>query len=212
MKKKTRTFNIPAVIIFLTLGIFAGTVAAAVCAQDRSPTPYNGKQILILIGPHYGLPMLEAITPAIVNTLTEKGVSLDDIFVEFLDLHRHHGPLYRSNILALLNNKLKNRPIGLIIAINQGAVDFAAREGKDLLPGVPMLIPILERLPEWEGKPRKLITLTSRQDAEGTLGYALALFPKTKRVLLIMGKDDHEAPFLSPILKALDDLPKKLHI
>ncbi len=168
------------------------------------------KQVLILIGPQYGLPIAEAITPAMVSRLQEGGISLDDIYVEYLDVHRNDDEQHFANLLDLLQHKLRNSNIEIIIAVNQGAVDFIAREGKDLFPQAPMLIPILEKEPVWAGTPRPLITLVSRQDAEGTLRYALDLFPATKRVVLITGKDDHRAPFLEPIRAALAALPTEL--
>lgn len=186
--------------------------ALTVLARATNAASDRDQKILILMGPHYGLPMLEAIVPAMVSTLTENGFSLDDLLVEFLDVHRYRAPEHRATVLALLEHKIEEHDVGLIIAINQGAVDYVARDGRDLLPGVPMLIPILEDLPAWAGEPRQLITIESRQDATGTLRHALALFPRTERVLIIMGEDDHEAPFVKPILKALDDLPERLQV
>lgn len=147
--------------------------------------------------------MVDQLLPALKHDLKEGGISLDNIFVELLDLHRNSGLQYRVDLLTILKHKLNEREPDLIIAVNQGAVDFVARDAKDLFPGVPMLIPILEKYPEWEGEPRELITLTTRQDAEGTLGYALELFPETKRTVIIMGKDDHQAPFVEAVRAVL---------
>lgn len=170
------------------------------------------KQVLILVGPQYGLPMVQAITPVMVTALQESGFSLDDIFVEFLDIHRIANGEHADNVLTLLQHKLEGRDIGLIIAVNQGAVDFIAREGHHLSPDAPLLIPIREKDPTWAGTQRQVMVLSSRQDVDGTLQHALALFPSTKRVLIIMGQDDHEAPFLAPIHEALEALPRDLEV
>ncbi len=94
----------------------------------------------------------------------------------------------------------------MIIAINQGAVDFIAQEGRELFPDAPVLIPILEQDPSWFGKPRQTIQLLTRQDVQGTIQYAMNLFPKTKRVEIIMGKDDQAAPFVGTVQKTLSAL------
>lgn len=210
MTNKKRSILCMHAVAFFCLGLCAE--AAAATTEENVANPSDENQILVLVGAHYGLPMVDAITAAFVNALTAEGFSLNDIFVEFLDLHRNTGLQYRSDVLAMLEQKLRNKQVDFIMAVNQAAVDFVAREGKDLFPHAPVLIPILEDFPSWEGPVRQQILLSSRVDAKGTLGYALDLFPNTKRVLLIMGRDDHAAPFLDPILKALDERPNKLKI
>lgn len=196
----------------LVLGVFLAFSVAPASIGAATPGSGEEPQILIVIGPQYGLPMAEAITPALVSTFRAAGYSLDDIYVEFLDLHRNPGPEYRASVLAVLEGKLSDGGAGLVIAVNQGAVDFMAREGKSLLPGAPLLIPILEELPEWEREPRDIVALSSRQDAEGTLRHALELFPDTERVVLISGTDDRAAPFLAPIEEALSRVPDELQV
>lgn len=73
-KKKNRKPYRRALFFILMLAILVNVSVGF--AQDNSPTPYPEKQILILIGPQYGLPMVQAITPSIVHTLTENGFSL----------------------------------------------------------------------------------------------------------------------------------------
>ncbi len=201
----------PLVAFVLCLAAFL-SLAWADGSRAVPPAPSGNPKVLILIGPHYGLPMREALIQPMMKTLTDGRVSLNDIFVEFLDLHRHDDPQYRSVVLTLLRHKLADSRSGLIIACNQTAVDFVIREGADLLPEAPMLIPILEKQPDWRDVSRKLIILNSRQDAQGTLRLALDLFPDTRRAVLIMGKDDRGAPFLEPLYQALEALPDRLEI
>ncbi len=200
-----------AAILFF-ISIQALLVSNGVYANNSGSEHLKNSQVLILVGPQYGLPMVDQILPALIHDLKEGGISNENIFVEFLDVHRNTDPQYKSKILNLLKHKLKDRESELIIAINQGAVDFVATRGKDLCPGVPMLIPILEKYPEWEGEPRELITLSTQQDAAGTLSYALKMFPKTTRAVVIMGMDDHEAPFVEPVIAALMAMQNGLEI
>ncbi len=195
---------------FRVFVIIAAIFTCLLSMPGKPVTAVEDKQVLILIGPQYGLPIAEEITPAIVNRLQEGGLSLDYIYVEYLDIHRVDDQQHRINLLNMLNHKLKDKNLQIIIAVNQGAVDFVANEGKDLFPEAPLLIPIFEKLPDWAGTPRPLITLKSQQDAENTLKHALALFPATQQVVLISGKDDHRAPFLQPIKTALAALSSEL--
>ncbi|WP_045220722.1 PAS domain S-box protein [Desulfonatronum thioautotrophicum] len=198
------------IIAFLLLVLPLLSPAWAVTTRADPPASSGNPKVLILVGPHYGPPMLEAIIPPLMRTLADGGLSLSDIYVEFLDLHRHNEPEYRAAVLGLLRHKLADSRSGMIIAINQRAVDFVVREGPDLLPDAPLLVPILETQPDWRVASRKLVTLISRQDAQGTLRLALDLFPDTNRAVLIMGKDDSGAPFLGPLYQALESLPNRL--
>ncbi len=92
-------------IAALVLTIFAPKTAS----QFAGVSILERNKILILVGPQYGLPMVESILPALMDTFLANGVSLEDIFVEFLDLHRSGNPGYRSTLLTLLKNKLKIR-------------------------------------------------------------------------------------------------------
>jgi len=199
------------VLIFIFSVMVLSSLAVFAQAQQYDFAQAN-KQILILIGPQYGLPMVNVITPAIVDTFVSTGVSVDDIFVEFLDLHRFPGERHRFNIFTTLQQKLTDKNIGLIVAINQSAVDFVAQEGHNFFPDVPMLIPIFEAEPAWIDAPRRVITLLSQLDAEGTLRHVFNLFPRTRRVVIIMGKDDARAPFAELLNKALDELPREIKI
>lgn len=199
----------------MTIGVTLTLLSSfMVSVQARAGVPADGnRQILVLVGPQYGLPMVKAITPAIVDTFLAAGVSMNDIFVEFLDLYRGPETAHRGNLLTLLETKLRDKRIGLILAVNQGAVDFLAREGRPLFPDAPLIIPISEREPaSMEPARRSIIVLASRQDAAGTLRYAFGLFPRTRRAVIVMGKDDTRAPFYDVLQEALAGLAPGLPV
>ena len=195
------------IIIVLLLTV---PLCTAIADEHRVDTeavnPLENKNIAILIGPQYGLPMLEAIIPPMVHTFVKHGISLNNIYVEFLDIHRSPNTDYQEHVLDGFVRKLSGKHIDLFIAVNQGAVDFLANKGQDLFPEAPMIIPIFEQDPVWEGPPRQVIKLLSHLDAAGTLAQALTLFPRTEQAVIIMGKDDESAPFLEPVRSAIEHL------
>jgi len=202
--------RVVSVLMMLVL-VLAFRLAGSAQSHSRDLILGNG-QILILVGAQYGIPVVDAIMPPLVGALVSGGMSREDIFVEFLDLHRFPGARHRAEVMASLRSKLLEKDIRLIVTINQSAVDFRAQEGHDFFPDAPMLIPIFEQEPAWVGAPRRVIILSSRVDAEGTLRYMFDLFPETRRIIIIMGKDDYKAPFYGTLRAALDALPGSLDI
>jgi hypothetical protein len=52
---------------------------------------YPGKKILLLYTYGVGIPAYRKASPAFLSVVTADGVSLDDIFIEYLDLQRNRG-------------------------------------------------------------------------------------------------------------------------
>ena len=91
-------------------------------------------------------------------------------------------------------------------------VDFMDQQGDSLFPEAPVIIPINEEEHDWTSKSRKQIILLSQIDADGTLQNALKLFPETKRIVIILGKDDSHAPFYDRLMKAIDQITDEIEI
>lgn len=161
-------------------------------ASGESPASSSrNRQVLILNENAYGLPVPDMVIKGILDVLQNKNISTNDIFVEHLDLNRNRNAEHVYRLAALLRHKLAHRKVGLIVAISPGALDFLANEGKDLFPDAPVLTIWMPPMGiDWKGKPRQRIELYSHKDIEGTLRYALALFPKTRRLLVINGADN----------------------
>ena len=54
--------------------------------------------MLILSGSQYGLPVTDALTAGAVSALKAKGVSVNRIYVENLDLVRNEDPRWRATL------------------------------------------------------------------------------------------------------------------
>ncbi len=170
-------------------------------------------QILILDGSPEGLPQPAAMIRAIMDTLKKNDFSVNNLFIEHLDLARYPDFEHRAILQQLLRYKFACQSIGMIICINQQAFEFLSTDIKDLLPDVPALLVNVQRPDVCEDdNPRKSIELFSQEDIAGTLRYASTLFPEKRRLLVINGHDDSNVPFLEAVAEAIDRLPTKLEV
>ena len=204
---------------FLPLALAAGTSTTPIPGDAGSarPTTFPGadpKGVLILSGVQFGLPVSGALIAGTVTALKDKGVSINDIYVEMLDLVRNEDPRWRAALASLLRDKFAKRNIGLVMALNQAALDFLAQEGDDLAPpGTPVLSALIAKpAVAWRGTPRPVMNIIQRWDITGTLRYGLALFPRTRRVLVVAGADDLSSSFFARAAEALAALPGQREI
>lgn len=79
--------------------IVSGTgLAASPPHADPAPTPSAPqpgaahKSVLILSGSQYGLPVMDTLTAGAVSSLKDRGISVNRIYVEHLDLVRSGDP------------------------------------------------------------------------------------------------------------------------
>ena len=208
-----------AVGLFSPLALAAGTPATPVpsdvgIARPATTQGAGRKDVLILSGVQYGLPVPDTVIAGTVSTLKDKGVSVSDLYVEYLDLARADDPRRRIALASLLRDKLAEANVGLVMVINQPALEFLAQEGNDLAPaGAPVLATFVQKpAVTWRGTPHPVLNLADRADIAGTIRYGLALFPRTRRLLLVAGADDRQVPFYAPAADALATLPGKREV
>ncbi len=187
--------------------------APGISTQAAVHTPVKNSQILILDGVQEGLPQPAAQLRAIMDALKKNGFSLNNVFVEHLDLSRYPSLEHRANLKQLLRHKFAHPHIGLIICINQQAFEFLVADLKDLLPDVPALLVNVQKSDVFrDGNTRKIMELFFQTDVAGTLRYATTLFPRTRRLVVINGHDDSDVPFMEATAKAINSLPTKLDV
>jgi PAS domain S-box-containing protein len=194
-------------------GPAAALSGAAAPAVSAAPRVEQRKGVLILSGTQYGLPAADILIAAAVATLQEKGFSINDLYVEYLDLVRYGDPRWRATDTGLLRDKLENARLGVVIAANQAALQFLADEGHDLIPpGTPLLTVFSQpQRITWRGERLPSIDVTTQGDVDRTLRYGLELFPRTRRVFLVVGADDRQSP-LHEMVEAIGALPGALEV
>ncbi len=170
----------------------------------------QSKQILILNSYGSGLPIPDEAKKGILIALETGGVSINDIFLEDLDLVRSSSSEHRLNLVSLLRNKLEHKQIGIVILIGPTAIDFLTNEGKELFPDAALVAVLTPDVNSLINDPRKIMFLPFRFDPAGSIKLALKLFPDTKNVLVITGAKDGVMPFLDEAKKAFIPWEKKL--
>jgi len=197
------------------LALAAMTLVAqgmAVCAEGPDPLRFGEKpQVLYLEGNQLALPLPMGIAKGFIEALGDGGVSFGDIFVEQLDLARITSDEHRSNLTRLLRHKLAGKRIALIATDAPQAIDFLRKEGKDLFPDAA----VLSIVPPWDFQGlarRKVLSVPVHQDHAATLRAALAMFPDTRRVLVVSGAKDLLQPYLANTKTAFAPWADRLEI
>ncbi len=125
--------------------------------------------------------------------MEHSGFNREDLFFEFLDLKNVRDRESKRTLLNMIRKKYSRLYIDLIITVHQGALDLLLKEGKDILPEVPVLawIPTGPSTPPmgFDAKQtgRRVLPVYARLDMKGTLERALDLFPQTRHVLFVSG-------------------------
>src|SRR6516162_3623484 len=79
---------------------------------------------------------------AVVNADTES--SPVNLYTESLDLTRFNGPAYEESLRQVFEAKYREKPIGVIVAIGSGALDYVLRWRPALWPGVPVVFAMVD--------------------------------------------------------------------
>ncbi|SDI41838.1 Signal transduction histidine kinase [Propionivibrio dicarboxylicus] len=177
--------------------------------QEVNGKRLAGKAVVILSGIQYGLPISDALIAAATHSLQDKGVSIKDIYVEYLDLARNIEPRRRMAQAVLLRDKFAKIPVGLLIVMNQAGLEFLEKEGRDLVPpDVPVILSIVQKPQGKQNQAqRAMMNVVGQPDVAGTLRHGLALFPRTKRIVVVTGAGDEQARVFEPAVEALAAMP-----
>ena len=164
---------------------------------EPAQTPSAERQNILFLNTYQsGLPIPDSIERGLLTALHEGGGSVNDIFIEHLDLAREPSKEYRIIMAELLRRKLSGKQIGIIIVEGTPALDFLTTEAKGLFPDAAILSLITPGIDSLRDGPYKIMDIPWRVDPAGTLRVALDLFPKTRRVFVVTGARDDVLPFL----------------
>jgi PAS domain S-box-containing protein len=168
-----------------------GFPSLAQAAPQTSPSPAP-KSILIIYSAGNYLPAYRKNAAAFYSAMEKVGFPVNRLHFEFLDLIRNSSPEYRRQLLAMLASKYADKKIDLIITVEGLARDLMLEEGKNILPGIPLLAILSADALEVADPPRQVLQIPSILDMAGTLKVGLGLFPQTKRVFVVLGVGEDE--------------------
>jgi len=150
------------------------------------------RRVVILYSYGDGIPAYQQTTRAFLSTMEAGGVSINNLFFEYLDLERKKDTRHYENLTTLLRHKYEGKKIDLVVTLHTKALDFLLNEGKDLFPGSPVLSYLAPDRIDTADIERRFLLLPMKMDFHGTLELALKLFPRTKRVVFINGVGEGE--------------------
>jgi PAS domain S-box-containing protein len=114
------------------------------------------------------------------------------VYSEYTGLDRFSGPTYDANLLTLYNEKYARRKVDLLVVEGPTALDFVLSH--HFLPDVPVVTCyIAGRLVEDARRVRPNLTgALSTQNAPRTIDLMLSLYPRTRRIAVVLGASDYE--------------------
>ncbi|WP_316415649.1 ATP-binding protein [Mesoterricola silvestris] len=151
-------------------------------AFASAPPPQD---VLILYSFNQNLPAQGRISAGLGRAMAARGLAFGTFHPEYLDINPPRTPGQRGHLRALLLDKYAGMRFGLIITVFDPARDFLEHEARDLSPGTPVVALFGKDGAQVEG--RTTFPLPLRFEVRGTFERALALFPRTRRVLFVSG-------------------------
>jgi two-component system sensor histidine kinase/response regulator len=164
-----------------------GAPSAAARAALVPADALADKRVLFLVEDGFGRIGKDAIVRTFVDTLVASGVPAENIMVEFLDLSRFRQPGQRQALQALQQQRYGKMHIDLVVALQQPALDYALNELGPIAAAAPVLVANAEEVPALPDAKRALWHQHGEVDVEGTIGHALALFPHTRQLVVLVG-------------------------
>ena len=186
----------PSLIRFLLVAFWATGLAMASIqgwakgAASKAPAPR--KTVVVLYSLLYDVPGLKELSSAISEGLQKDASVPVDIYSEYTGLDRFTGSAYETPLLAFYNAKYATRKVDLLILVGPSALEFVI--SKKFLPGVPIVTCyVAQRFVEEARKKRPDLTgALAARNAPMTLDLMLSMFPKTRRIHIVLGASEYE--------------------
>ena len=177
----------PWTVWLLVLSLLAGISGIAARALPAPPAGAGGRQVLVLTSYGGGRPGVQALVDGFAAALQQGGLTLNQVFIENLDLERAKDPAFRRSLAETLRLKYRGRRIDLLYLVEQPALAFLLSDLEDLAPGAPAIVTRAELPGRIQDSRRRFVSQLLSYDLAGTLDRALELFPGTRRVLFVSG-------------------------
>ena len=156
-------------------------VGGAAPVTLATPAP----RVVVLASYHQG----DAWTDRVVAGLLADLQGADPALVpalEYLDTKRFPDPEHLTLLRETLARKYRDRPVDLVIALDNPALDLLRAHPRDLFPEVPVVFAGINGFrPELLRERPATTGVAEVEDIAGTLDLALRLHPGTRRVLVV---------------------------
>lgn len=179
---RAKRFWVPVFLFTLLVCTPSPTVA-----QDKPQVPPGRKNVLVLHAHESKAPVFVGTDKGLSDTLQSGGIAIQNQFFVSLDLRRNPSPEYRKLMVEQMRLRYPGRPPDMIVTMYPEAMEFVLRDCRDVFPGVPILALYLPEGVESPGTNRTVVRHSVRFDIAGTVGMALQLVPRAKRVYVVSG-------------------------
>jgi two-component system sensor histidine kinase/response regulator len=174
-------------IAIVVLMEFASLAAAFEPVQPTATQALVNKHVLVLISTGYGYRGIETYMTELVKNLQQGGVLLNNIHVEFLQMENQSSAQERQRLAAFLTQKYEKFNIELVYCVQQPALNFLLTDLPEFAPGAPVLNVNADLPADTAAGHRKFVFQARKLDVQGTVQSALALFPRTRQLIVLFG-------------------------
>lgn len=175
------------------LAASASSMASTIRSTNSVAAPLHGQRVLFLNAYDYGRAGVESYTRTYVAAMTAAGVASEDVMVEHLNLNTQADPALRGemrDLLLLRYTHMMGRKVDLIVAMQQPALDYLLTELAPLARGVPVLAINTSGKALPAGSTGVIWQQKANVDFPGTLAQAMALFPRTRTIVMAVGTSE----------------------
>ncbi len=172
-------------LLLVALSLTGAPGSSLAAASER-------KTVVVLYSLPQDVPGLRELSAAIADVMQKEPPAALDVYNEYTGLDRFASPTYDASLLSLYNEKYGRRKVDLLVVVGPTALDFVISHR--FLPDVPVVTCyIAQRFVEEARRKRPAITgALSAKNAPRTIDLMLAMFPKTRRIHVVLGASDYE--------------------
>jgi signal transduction histidine kinase len=110
------------------------------------PAATRARSILVLDQSETRGPFYYQIFSGLRSVVNADTRSHTTLYAENLDLSRFNGSAYEESLRRHLQEKYRDRPIGVVIAVGTAALGLALRWREELWPGVPVVFALVDQI------------------------------------------------------------------
>jgi hypothetical protein len=176
-------FPMTAVRLVLRIAILLTAGLSSAASWAAAPLPPS---VLILDRSDADSPWYADFSASFRSTLNAGSERRFSVYSEHLDLSRFPGTQHHEVLRTYLQNKYRDRPIGVLVAQGSSALEFVMRSRAELWPAVPVIFAAVDE--------ETAAQLNLPSDVTGTIyqlpfrnmvAAAQALVPNLKRIALV---------------------------
>lgn len=151
-----------------------------------STSLFAEKNVLVLHSYHHGLQWTDNISKGIISSL-ENSKEKINIYFEYLDSKRHLESSFMDTTFRYFLLKHHNTSFDAIIVSDNDALLFMNQYQQELFPDKPVIFCGINNFtPELVSNLPEVTGVKEMVDYDGTLSIAMELFPKRKKVMVVL--------------------------